>query len=423
MLRTLGSLTALFASLALLISGGGMLGTLLPFRLTLEDYNPWMIGLILVFYSFGFVAGTLTVMPIIRRVGHIRSFAVLAAVTCATVLIHPLFVYGPAWAVLRFITGYCLAGLIMIMESWVNALAAPAYRATLLGLYTAAFYLFGALGQILFGYSVPEQFSSFSLVAILVVLSLVPLGLTRLQAPALTQTKRLRMGRLYRQAPLGLAGALVGGISLSAFMTLGPVFGNLNGWDAAGVSVFMTAAVVAAMALQWPAGRLTDLFDRRRVFLGLAATATLTALLTAMATQFVASVIYALSALSIGVCACFYPISLAIVCDRLESQDLLAASAGLLFIYGLGTCIGPLGAAAGISLLGPAGLFVFIGAGLLVFCVYGVWRIDHSADIPIDEQVHFVAIAAESTPVITELDPRTEDDGPGEQTTTETQGD
>ena len=53
--------------------------TLLGLRLELEGYTAARTGLILAFHAVGFVLGSIFAERIIRRVGHIRAFAVFGA--------------------------------------------------------------------------------------------------------------------------------------------------------------------------------------------------------------------------------------------------------------------------------------------------------------------------------------------------------
>ena len=173
MRNTVVSLSAMFVSLALLIAGSSLLGTLLSVRLSIEGFQPLAIGSVLFFHSLGFVIGTRVVTRVIRRVGQVRSFAAFAAVACAAALLHPLFVSGWFWALLRMLVGFCAAGLIMVLESWISGRATNSTRGALLGIYQIVYFSSAALGQFLVGTSAPDEYPIYSLVAILMVLSLM----------------------------------------------------------------------------------------------------------------------------------------------------------------------------------------------------------------------------------------------------------
>lgn len=129
MARVALSLSALIASLVLLISGNAFLMTLLGLRLSIEGFNSGLIGWILVFYSVGFVLGTLYADRIIRRVGHIRAFAVFSALLASAVLLHTLAIDAQLWGLLRALAGFVMAGLMIVIESWFSSKADNRNRA------------------------------------------------------------------------------------------------------------------------------------------------------------------------------------------------------------------------------------------------------------------------------------------------------
>lgn len=400
------SLTAMFASLALLIAGSSLLGTLLSVRLSIEGFSPVAVGLVLVFHSVGFVIGTRLVTRVIRRVGQIRSFAAFAAVGCAAALIHPMYVDGVLWSLLRVLTGFCFAGLIVVLESWISGRATNTTRGALLGIYQVVYFSSAALGQFLVGTGAPDAYPVYSLVAILMVLSLVPLSLTRSEAPVMGTVERLRFRELYRLSPSGLMGGLVAGIAVSGFLALGPLYANRIGFDVEAVARYMMFAVLATMLLQWPLGRLSDLLDRRRLLAVLAAVAGGGAAFASLG-QFWPPVLYLGTWLAFGIAGCLYPIALSMINDNMEEGNPVAASAGLLFVYGVGTCLGPVFGALLMQITGPAGLFQSLAVTLAALAVYIAWRIRHTPDLPLEEQGPFVGVAAgETAPAILELDPR-----------------
>lgn len=404
------SLTAMFASLALLIAGSSLLGTLLSVRLALEGFSPMAVGAVLVFHSIGFVIGTRLVTRLIRRVGQIRSFAAFAAIGCVVALIHPMAVNGWLWAFLRGLLGFCQAGLIMVLESWISGRASHASRGALLGIYQIVYFSAAALGQYLVGFAPADAYQIFSLVAILMVLSLVPLAVTRSEAPVMGVADRVGFGALWRLSPSGLLGATIAGVGASAFLTLGPLYAKSSGMAVEEVARYMAFAVLATMALQWPLGHLSDLMDRRRVLANLAGVGGFAGALAAAFGQDSPLVLYAGTAIVFGVIGCLYPISLAMINDNMVEGDPIAASAGLLFAFGVGTCTGPLLAAGLMQAFGAGGLFLFLALCLFGLAGFVLVRIRTTQALPLAQQGRFVnVVAAEAAPAILELDPRAED--------------
>jgi MFS family permease len=400
------SLFALLLSIVLLVSGNAFLMTLLGIRLSIESVSPDTIGWILVCYSIGFVLGTLYVHKIIGRVGHIRAFSVFSAVAAVTALLYPLAMSDIFWAVLRVSSGFSIAGVLVVIESWFSSQATNANRGTLFAVYQIVFYLSAAGGQLIVNIGDPSGFMPFSLAAILLTLALIPLAMTRMEAPVIEQVHRISFFTLARESFSGVAGALICGVLIGGFYALGPVYATLVGLDVAETSTFMASAIVVAMALAWPLGRLCDRFDRRRVMFSVALLAAASAGMVALLGAERLWVLMLFVGLFTGLSATIYPIAVAITNDRMESTRIVAASATLLLSYGLGSVIGPIAMAELINLMGPSGLFIGNAGFLLVLAFITSYRISHTADVAIIDQEDFVPAMPETSPVLTEMDPR-----------------
>lgn len=409
MTRMVTSLSALILSIVLLVSGNAFLMTLLGIRLSIEQVAPDVIGWVLVCYSIGFVLGTLYVHRVITRVGHIRAFAVFAAMAAVASLMYPMAISMVFWAFLRVLSGFSIAGVLVVIESWFSSRASNANRGALFAVYQIVFYLSAAGGQLVVNVGDPANFMPFSLAAILLTLALVPLSLTRMEAPVIEQASRMSIFTLARQSFSGVAGALICGVMIGGFYALGPVYATLVGLDVAKTSTFMASAIVAAMLLAWPLGRVCDRFDRRRVMFWVALVAAVAAGVVGVLEPLNLVVLTLLVGLVIGLSASVYPIAVAITNDRMESSRIVSASATLLLSYGVGSVIGPIVMAELIGLLGPRGLFLGNAGFLILLALITSYRITHTEDVPVEEQEHFVPAMPETSPVLTELDPRNEE--------------
>ncbi|PCM44183.1 MFS transporter [Marinobacter sp. ANT_B65] len=406
MTRMVTSLSALLLSIVLLVSGNAFLMTLLGIRLSIESVSPDVIGWVLVCYSVGFVLGTLYVHHIIGRVGHIRAFAVFAAIAAVTALIYPMAISMEFWAFLRVLSGFSVAGVLVVIESWFSSRASNSNRGALFAVYQIVFYLSAAGGQLIVNVGDPVNFMPYSLAAILLALALVPLSLTRMEAPVIEQVQRISFFTLARESFTGVSGALICGILIGGFYALGPVYATLMGLDVAKTSTFMASAIVAAMLLAWPLGRLCDRFDRRRVMFWVVFAAALAAVAVSVWGSGNLWLLMLLVGLFTGLSAMIYPISVAITNDRMESTRIVAASATLLLSYGVGSVIGPIAMAELINLLGPKGLFLGNAGFLLVLAVITSLRITYTEDVAVADQEHYVPAMPETSSVLAELDPR-----------------
>lgn len=407
MVQVVLSLAAMFASLTLFVAGTSLLTTVVAVELGADGLSTTQIGLILGCYSVGFVLGSLFAPRLVRRVGQVRSFAAFAAVACAASLVHPIFYDGSLWALLRVLVGFCAAGLIMVLESWISGRATAATRGALLGIYQVVFFFAAALGQYLVSLGETDDYPIYSVVAMLVVMSLVPLALTRSEAPAPGAADRLRFRQIYALSPSGLFGGVVGGTIVAGFSTIAPVYASAVGMSLGQISRYMAFAVLATMVVQWPVGRLSDYFDRRLTLAVISSVATIAGAVAAWAGAADVRVLYIATAPLFGLAACLYPVSLAMINDHMETGDPMAASAGLLLAYGVGTCIGPVAGAFTMQQFGPPGLFIFLAAIFGCYSLYVFYRGFTTPALPVADQGRFVAIvAANTSPAILELDPR-----------------
>lgn len=395
------------------VAGAMMFTTLLGLRLTIEGYSAELTGLILTGQAVGFVTGTLIGPGLIRRVGHIRVFSAFAALICAAALLHGAVVNAPLWGLLRFVAGVSGSTMLVVIESWISTHAPPAVRGRVMSIYMILYYASGATGQWLIGMAAPEDYRSYSLAAGLLVLSLVPLAMTNLEAPTVPTTGgRLGLRALYRVSPIATVGALTAGFCLSSFYQLAPVSLKRLGVGLDVVAHYMALAVFASMLLQFPIGRLADRLDRRRVIAGIAIAGSLSASIVAiagsesMAARFVATMLF------MALMASLYPACLAQMHNRLHGENAVAANAGQLFCYGLGTCIGPVLCGVAMGRFGPAGLFLTIAWALVGYAVFVAWRLRVIAEArsPGAASQPTVVLIGESTPVMAQMDPRVRSD-------------
>ncbi len=407
--KVLASVRPLLAGGGAFIIGNSLLGIVLPLRMTAAGYPVMLIGLVMAAYYAGLALGGIQGKRVILRVGHIRAFAVFAAVLATTALAYPVAFTVPTWIALRLVNGFCIAGLLATVESWLNDRSSNATRGRVLGLYMMTIYLAVASGQVLVSIADIESYGPFMLAAALITLSLVPVALTSLGAPALAGHRRLGVRTLYANSPVGVVGAAVAGMLVGSFYGLGVVFARGIGLDVAHSALFMTMVVVGGFVFQWPIGMLADRLDRRIV---LAAVLTAVALAWALVAFASASAValpalYGLAVVFGGAISSVYPLCVAQTFDRLERQHYVSASGRLLMIHAFGAMAGPLLASALMAAYGPYGFFLFestVAVGFAVFAAYRVWR---RPPAPPDQQERFVAVP-DVTPVAADLDPRCE---------------
>ena len=140
-------LITLLSGVCMLVLGVSLLFSVLGLRAGLAEFSTVVTGLVMSAYFAGFVIGTLSCPLLIRRVGHIRAFAAMASLASTMPILHALWINPWYWALLRLVTGACLVGLYIAVESWLNALAPRDQRGKVFALYMTVSCVSMALGQ------------------------------------------------------------------------------------------------------------------------------------------------------------------------------------------------------------------------------------------------------------------------------------
>ncbi len=409
MLLALRPVFSLLFGAGLLVLGNGLIGILLPVRLGIEKVSPDISGLVMSAYYLGFMMGSVLGQDIIRRVGHIRAFAAFAALATATSLVHALFFDVIIWAVMRALTGFCLAALYATIESWLNVKTSNDNRGQVLSIYLVTTYLATLIGQLLINVQEIKGLGLFCLGALLMSLSLVPVVLTRVAGPELAGVKRLGLRVLYNASPLGVVATWGAGMLSGAFYALGAIYAgslNLNVWQ---ISLFMGVPIFGGFVLQWPIGRLSDRFDRRTVLLGVLSMCVVSSAVLSIFSISGADLTPLLIAVVFlgGALATIYPLAVAQAYDYVDRADMVGASGGLLLVWAIGGTVGPLIASFFMGRFGPSALFVYLAVIAGAIAAFTAYRMLARQARPAAEQTTFVSMQTTSA-IANALDPRTD---------------
>lgn len=409
MIRTLLPVAALLASVAVLLLGNGLQGTLLPVRAQLEDFGSVNIGILGSSYFLGFAAGCMLAPYAVRRVGHIRAFTAMVAIASTVSLAHALIVWPPIWWVFRALTGFCFAGLYMIIESWLMERSTNETRGFVFSVYTVINLTVITIGQMFVALDDPRNFPLFAIASILVSLAAVPVSLSTATAPKPPTVVRIRPMHLFRISPVGLVGSFSVGLSNGAFWSLGPVFAQREEGNVTAIAIFMSLAVIAGAVGQWPLGLLSDRQDRRRVIIGACIAAAIAgAALSAASLMWAPTpVILALAAM-FGVFAFpLYSICAAHTNDHVEADGFVEAASGLLLVFSAGAVAGPVLASFAMKLYGVWALFSYTAMVHVALAAYATYRIRTRNPVAADSRGTFQETITVSQTVST-IDPNAE---------------
>lgn len=384
-MRKILPLAALFSGVSLLLLGSGLLTTLLAVRGGKAGFGSHVLGMIGAMYFVGFLAGTYVGPAMIRRVGHVRSFAFFTVSIACAILLHELSSSAILWGGLRLIVGVSMFGLYNTIESWINSYSVPEQRSQIYISYTMVNLGSLAVSQQLLHWGRPESHLLFSVAAILVCAAVLPVSATRLTQPTVSQSPAISARQLYQRAPLACAGGFFSGLAQGAFWSLAAVWADQSHLGREGVAWCMSFAILGGAFFQWPIGILTNRIDRGHVI-------SLIALISAsMAALLWTANAYGLKAVLVaiflygGFAFALYPLAVARMMDRLTKAEIVAGSAALLLIHGVGACIGPVFA---------GGLMQYYGAGALplwfvmtdIVLAIGAWWIASSKPADVEHQ-------------------------------------
>ncbi len=412
MLSTIYSISALLVSFAILCLGHGLHNTLLGVRATIENYPEWITGLMMSGYFAGFIVGTYICARLIPSIGQIRTFAVFASVASAISLLHVLFINEITWIILRISYGVCIAGLYMVIESWLNALSSPSNRGRILSVYMVISFLSLALGQVFIFTAEPSEYTLFAVVSILISFSLVPITTSKASQPEDISTESFGFIRLFNISPLATIGATASGLSIGAFWGLGAVFFTNMGLPSQDVALLIGITFLGGLVFQWPIGYCSDVLDRRMTI------AIVILCLTMVCIAFITNVdhtmkhiethLAVLALLFGGFGYTLYSLFIALANDFLEPKYIVKASGGLIVSHAIGAILGPIVASGFMFIWGNTGLFIFMATINLFMLIVALIRVINGRKIPQHTSENFVSIPKAGFGVI-ELDPRADD--------------
>ncbi len=400
---TLLTLTFLLIGFGLLQMGNALQGTLLAVRGGLEGFDATSIGLLMSGYFAGMCLGSFGAGKLIEQAGHIRVFAALASLGSASALGHLLVIDPVAWIALRTLTGFCFAGLIIVVESWLNASASPDSRGRILSIYSICSMGAGIVGQLLFSTATPGTFTLFVLVSLLMSVALVPISLSRASAPIPEGKQEApSIKRLWHFSPFGAVAMLLKGATFGAFFGLAPIYAQRVGLSLSQIGLLMAAFSLGGVLLQYPLGLLSDRVNRRLLAILLSGVSAAICVAIGLAGALSFSLTLVAFAL---VGAAILPntsIIVAHVNDRAPATALIAVAGGLVLMQGIGAVLGPILAGGAMESMGPSGLMFLLAVIQAGIAAFGLVRIYLVEGVAQDDKAVFSP--APIVPVMAQLE-------------------
>ena len=208
--------------------------------------------------------------------------------------------------------------------------------------------------------------------------------------------------RLYQVSPLGCIGIFVMGGVFSAMLGMTSVWGTVKGMSVRDISAIVAAVYLGGLVAQFPIGWLSDRMDRRLLILQLLVLGVLAIALQLLLDPGIWGTLI-VAGIAGGVANPVYALLLAHTNDYLDADDMAAASAGLLFLNGLGAVGGPLIVGRMMSVIGPNGFWIYILLLMAALAAYTAWRMTQRVALTPEETGSFAVIAPAATTVAVEV--------------------
>ncbi|MCO7223742.1 MFS transporter [Pleionea sp. CnH1-48] len=331
----------LFTGVFLLSVCNGSQTTLFGIRATMEGFSTLVTGLLMSSFFAGFLIGAIRGPIIIQRVGHVRTFGALTALASAALLLPPLFVDPWFWMLLRFVFGFCVSGIYVVNESWLNEKSTNQNRGQLLATYMMTIFIGVGSGQFLLQFTDPGSFVIFSVLSVLVSISAIPLLATADNAPEYRKPDKVPIRSLYETSQVGVIGAICAHGSMAMIFGMGPVFAASIALTPAQVSWFMAAFIFGGFVSQWPIGKLSDLMDRRWILFSCSLLASLLVIIVLpMVRDSLLMLLFTIFLIGAMILP-LYSICVAYTHDSLKPEQRISATGTLILVAGIGSTSGP----------------------------------------------------------------------------------
>jgi len=424
MLKLIKNSWALFLGYGVLIVAHGLQGNLLGVRAVLENFNIIATGALMSGYFVGYFVGANVVPNLVGKVGHIRVFAAFASTASLSILLHSVIVDPYVWILGRFITGFSIISIFVVVESWLNDRATNKTRGKVLSIYMIITFIGIGFGVLLLNFNDPTNYEPFILVSLLLSIALVPILLTKRKPPNFKKISSIKIKELYKISPLGTFSMFCVGFIHPVIFTMGAVYGALMNFSVLEISLYLFLITLSGAVFQWPIGYLSDRFDRRIILI---ITALLGSVLTILCFFSVSvspdfinlssswknifqhitnhrMLFYIFISLYAGVSLPLFSLNLAYVNDFLPKEKFVSAGAGMQIIFGLSAMSAPFVCSFFMKNLGPNGIFIFLFIFQTLIGFFGIYRMTRRS-IEENPDNTFTPMPRNITPLGMELDP------------------
>lgn len=374
----------------------GMCAILFPVTLERMGVGTSMIGGIMALETIA-ALGICFLLPTLLRYMGMR----VGLIASTLIRVPPLLLLGfqssvPFWVVAVFLHGVGTFSFLIFLQTWVNSIPFRRNKGLMVALYSTAISLGLAAGPVVLRFTddlshlllpamdagmsalgladmasasqteVMTQIQFFA-AALISMVALLPVSLGLWLVPHFTFTGKARIIGTILSAKGPMFAVAMGGVSIfgvTAFITL---YGLRNDMSLENASLLLSFFMLGALFLETPITWLSDYLDRRYVIVAASFLSMLCAVLLPIVI-YVPWQAWALLFVWGGFIGAIYSTALALIGDRFEGEELVAANAGYATMDAVGGTAGILLIGYLMNVLGSDGLpYVIMFASIVYF--------------------------------------------------------
>lgn len=358
------SLIAAICCAALAGCGFGLLMPLVALNLEAMTGSAAVVGANAAAAALSTLLATPLIPALMARTSPRQTVIVCAMITAAGFVLFPAMPDPVIWFGLRFVMGLSVTIIFVASETWINQLAKPESRASLLAVYATVLAGGFGSGGLLLSVLGSQGWTPWIAGGVIYALGALPIMILRgpsIQPPSREESGLKSLLSAARLAPLAmLAGLVFGGLETNVFALM-PVYAERIGIAERGVGLLVAIGALGAIALQIPLGKLADRTGRDRTLSGVA----LSAVILSVAMGLAGANLWLLIPMVfffVGASSAFYTIGLAMIGERVQPGALASANAAFIFAYGLGSLLGPALGGVSMDIADPWGLMAAFAA-------------------------------------------------------------
>lgn len=369
------SLAAAIICAALSGCGFGLLMPLVALNLDAMTGSGLIVGANAAAAALSTLAAAPFIPGLLARTNARYAIAISLLITGMGILAFPLFRDVTFWFLARFAIGVAVTLVFVASETWINQLAKPDKRASLLAVYATALSAGFGSGGVVLAVLGAEGWAPWIAGAGIYALGVIPILLLRgpeIERPRANEAGPRAILAMTRLAPAAiLAGMVFGALETSTFAVL-PVYGERLGLGVGAIGLLVATGALGALVMQIPIGHFADRVGRART-LRLIALGALALPFTIIAAGQTLFALFPLVFIYGGLASAFYTVGLALMGERAPIGALATANAAFIFAYGFGSLVGPPVAGFAMDAIDPYGLMLALSAGAALYLA-AVWR-------------------------------------------------